>query len=129
MMYSVKVQHDKGTAILNVAADSEEGAINLVEVIEQCPRRSILKVKAHREISFTRINNDTNGNPRYVCHFLVFTEDAAPELSISDKYLLALGRAKKIGGRKFSNKQYGGGIAFQSYSLPELSTSINNILI
>ena len=23
---------------------------------------------------FTRINNDTNGNPRYVCHFLAFNK-------------------------------------------------------
>lgn len=56
---------------------------------------------------FTRINNDVNGNPRYVFHFL----------HLADNYSEALRKAKKIGGRKFHNKQYGGGIAIQSYNL------------
>jgi len=71
-------------------------------------------------IDFTRVNNDTNGNPRYVCHFTNLLSDAENrnyDGSISDRYLLALKRAKKIGGRKFHNKQYGGGIVFQSYNI------------
>ena len=56
---------------------------------------------------FTRINNDVNGNPRYVFHFL----------KLADKYTDALFLAKKIGGKKFHNKQYGGGIVVQSYNL------------
>lgn len=80
---------------------------------------------------FTRVNNDTNGNPRYVCHFLrLTTDDDLPEYQhrldyISRKYDLALARSREFGGRKFHNKQYGGGIVFQSYNLRELCDEIN----
>lgn len=70
---------------------------------------------------FTRINNDTNGNPRYVIHYLNLAKDG-------ESYEQALHRAKKIGGRKFHNKQYGGGIAFQSYSLQKTIEDINAIM-
>lgn len=95
------------------------------------------------QIEFTRINKDVNGNPRYVCHFLNFVTEKDEEqikedfaaslargsLSITGlKYELALKRAKKIGGKKFNNKQYGGGIVFQSYSIPDTIKSIQNLL-
>lgn len=66
---------------------------------------------------FTRINNDVNGNPRYVFHFL----------QLADTYEQALKLAKKLGGRKFHNKQYGGGIVIQSYSLEAEIKMINEI--
>jgi hypothetical protein len=69
------------------------------------------------EITFTRINSDTFGNPRYVFHFL----------DLADTYSEALFLAKKIGGRKFNNKQYGGGIAIQSYNLEQDSKSIKEL--
>lgn len=91
-------------------------------------------------IDFTRINNDVNGNPRYACHFLEFVNDAdrakADELeatvrpfkfSISHLYDIAVRKANKIGGRKFHNKQYGGGIVFQSYNTGNLSDLIREI--
>ena len=79
---------------------------------------------------FTRVKNDTNGNPRFVCHFLAFTisEDLAGYMGmdkITQKYNLALQRAKGLGGRKFHNKQYGGGIVFTSYNTRELCEKIN----
>jgi len=83
------------------------------------------------QIKFTRINNDTNGNPRYVCHFLnLLTEIEYNnyDISVSDKYNMALQRAKKIGGKKFHNKQYGGGIVFQSYNISETEKDIQNLL-
>lgn len=67
---------------------------------------------------FTRVNNDTNGNPRFVLHFL----------KLADKYDNALIIAKNQGGRKFHNKQYGGGIVFQSYNLNDLSNELNNLI-
>lgn len=70
-------------------------------------------------INFTRINNDINGNPRYVCHFL----------NIAKTYEEAVKLANTIGGRKFHNKQYGGGIVFQSYNLDILQDKINQISI
>ncbi len=103
-------------------------------------------------IEFTRIKHDVNGNPRYVCHFLNLLKDgefdnlgtvnkdgsamSADDVTrfvygkslISYKYEKALKRAKKIGGKKFHNKSYGGGIVFQSYSLKELEQSIKDIV-
>jgi hypothetical protein len=66
---------------------------------------------------FTRINNDVNGNPRYVFHFL----------ELADNYNEALFLAKKIGGKKFHNKQYGGGIVVQSYNLNDEIKLINEL--
>ena len=62
------------------------------------------------EDSLTRIANDTNGNPRYVLHYS----------SLASTYAEALVIAKQRGGRKFHNKQYGGGIAFQEYNSADL---------
>ena len=73
-----------------------------------------IKSRKPQQIDFTRINNDVNGNPRYVCHFL----------NISDEYNDALKLAKTLGCRKFNNKQYGGGIVFSSYNITNLQTNI-----
>ena len=51
---------------------------------------------------FTRINNDVNGNPRYAVHYL----------QLAETYERALYLGRKLGGRKFHNRQFGGGIAF-----------------
>lgn len=69
-------------------------------------------------IDFTRINNDVNGNPRYVCHYLNLLR------SNEQGYETALKNAKHFGGRKFHNKQYGGGIVFQSYNIQDLEKRI-----
>jgi hypothetical protein len=66
---------------------------------------------------FTRINNDTNGNPRYVVHYL----------QMAETYERALYLSRQLGGRKFHNKQYGGGIAFQSYNTEYLAERITQI--
>ena len=66
-------------------------------------------------IDFLRINNDVNGNPRYVCSWLNFN---------TGTYEQAVALAKTIGGRKFHNKQYGGGIVFQSYNILDLEKEI-----
>ena len=87
-------------------------------------------------IDFTRVNNDTNGNPRYVCHFLNLLTDLENERiksqysfgAIDEKYAFALKKAKSIGGKKFHNKQYGGGIVFQSYNIRETEKSILDLL-
>lgn len=78
-------------------------------------------------IEWTRIDNDTNGNPRYVCHFLNFIK-SEENISIGNKYAIALARARKLGGRKFNNKQYGGGIVFQSYNIKEDERRINELM-
>jgi len=65
-------------------------------------------------VDFVRINNDTNGNPRYIFHFLELSTD----------YDEACRIASKFGGRKYSAKWYGGGIVCQSYDLADLAQSI-----
>ncbi len=82
-------------------------------------------------MNYTRIKLDTNGNPRIVFHFLNFIttkEQYNLKMNISNLYSLALKRAKKIGGKKFHNKQYGGGIAFQSYEPTATIDAIKNLM-
>lgn len=69
------------------------------------------------DINFKRVDNDTNGNPRYVCHYL----------NLSDNYSEAIKLANSIGGRKFHNKQYGGGLVFQSYNIEDTAKRIKEI--
>lgn len=78
------------------------------------------------EESFTHINNDINGNPRYVIHFME-CEPESWKIPTAGRYASVCKLMNKIGGRKFHNKQYGGGIVFQSYSLPETISSIERI--
>ena len=82
--------------------------------------------------NFTRVKNDINGNPRYVCHFLNLNTpeelNAEPWIDVSEKYNLALARSRKLGGRKFHNKKYGGGIVFRCvFNLRELCEQINEL--
>jgi hypothetical protein len=66
-------------------------------------------------IDWTRIRNDVNGNPRWVCHFLdlELTHDYTKPLP--ERYEAVLCAARKLGGRKFHNKQFGGCVVFQAY--------------
>jgi hypothetical protein len=82
------------------------------------------------QLDWTRVNNDVNGNPRFVCHYLSFLRLAGIETSqgdIQSEYSNACKIANKIGGRKFHNKQFGGGIVFQSYSLPDTEKHIKEL--
>lgn len=65
----------------------------------------------------TRINNDVNGNPRYVLHYL----------ALAGSYSEALCIARERGGRKFCNKQFGGGIVFQEYNAADLVQWVNSV--
>ena len=84
-------------------------------------------------VTMTRIKNDVNGNGRYVVHFLnlntaeELAKEGADWIPVSEKYELALKRAKKIGGRKYRAKSYGGGIVFQSCYTGELQAEIERI--
>ncbi len=91
------------------------------------------------KIQFKRINNDVNGNPRYVCHYLnLISDEEQKEIQesgnkslfgwVNIEYNFALQRAKQIGGKKFHNKQYGGGIVFQSYNIQETERKILELL-
>ncbi len=91
----------------------------------------------------TRINRD--GNPRYVVHFLAFLtladkdecQNEATRLTNAGQltfcvplmYERALQRARRVGGKKFHNKQYGGGIVFQCYGQSEIDALIKQAKI
>jgi hypothetical protein len=67
-----------------------------------------------------RINNDVNGNPRYVVHFYdLLTDIEGLNLTILQRYELALKKARKVGGKMYRGKDFGGGIVFQSYNIIE----------
>ena len=74
-------------------------------------------------IQWTQVNNDANGNPRYVCHFLNFMRPWEKA-----DYNLALSRARELGGKKYNTKGYGGGIVFQYYNLDNLSQMIESMM-
>ena len=53
---------------------------------------------------WTRINNDVNGNGRWVCHYLDIASTMEEAIAI----------ARMQGGKRYRSKAYGGGIVFQS---------------
>jgi hypothetical protein len=70
-----------------------------------------------------RINNDVNGNPRFVVHFYDLLNDGEGEgLDVFKKYEIAVKKARKVGGKMYRGKDFGGGIVFQSY---DIQTTIN----
>lgn len=76
------------------------------------------------KIQFTRIDNDVNGNPRYVCHFLNIPLTEEERGDVKEQYRIAVKKANSIGGRKYHTKNYGGGIVFKSYNLKSLEEAI-----
>lgn len=90
------------------------------------------------KIQWTKIKHDTNGNPRYVCHYLnllnekekhtAYEWDGNGRRTTPTRYEIAVKRANKIGGRKYHTKGYGGGIVFQSYNLSDTERSIRDVV-
>jgi len=60
-----------------------------------------------REIEVYTTTNCVNGNPRYIVDFL----------SIAPTMGEALVKIRKIGGRRYRGKKFGGGLVFSSYSV------------
>jgi len=80
----------------------------------------IMFIKRWNTINWTQINNSpSTGHPRFVCHFLNFAKT----------YEEALYIAKKMGGKKYHNTQYGGGIAFEASGTQELDDFISAYLL
>ena len=92
--------------------------------------------------NLTRVNNDVNGNPRYVTHFLnlitdkdkeqieidfALTLQQNPFKRITLLYDLAISKARNLGGKKYRGKDFGGGIVFQSYNIHDLVKHLNEL--
>jgi len=82
-------------------------------------------------IQFTKVNNNVNGNPRYVVHFLDIMPNTAQNVSVEEKYRITLNHARKFGGQKYRAKWFGGGIVFTSFYieglLDDLQKSLNQV--
>jgi hypothetical protein len=79
-------------------------------------------------MKFIRVKNDVNGNPRYVIHFLyLLNENECNGLTLDQKFNLALKKSKKIGGKQYRGKEFGGGIVFQSYNIQETILKLNSL--
>lgn len=84
-------------------------------------------------MELVRTNNDINGNPRYIVHFMDLINDKerdeAPQGLKYVEYLsmLALNKARQIGGKRYNGKDFGGGIVFQSYNTSKLIKNIELI--
>ena len=89
--------------------------------------------------NFTRIKRDVNGNSRYVVpFFMLITSKEKVEFNNSPLaadtinrrgetplYAFVIAKAKAYGGKKYSTKDYAGGIVFQSSSLSETVQYLN----
>ena len=72
-------------------------------------RQIEVTLKNGKRVTIRQVNDDIYGNPRYVIHYL----------DIADTYSDALRISRKIGGKMYTAKWYGGGIVFQSYALQD----------
>lgn len=79
-------------------------------------------------LNFLKVNNDINGNPRYVIHFMdIPMNEQEKKVGIIKRYDLAIDKVKKIGGKKYDVKSYGGGIVFQSFNIRETAKMISKL--
>ena len=131
---SVKKYDKRHQALPPGKRKTADGSIYYESRANRSDKGKLLGIKKYNweqldNITLTRINNDVNGNPRYVTHFLNFlNKDEQSFLPFAKKYDYALKKAKLIGGRKFHNKQYGGGIVFQSYNTDNLKEQIIDVM-
>lgn len=67
-----------------------------------------------------RVENDINGNPRYVVHYLsLLTDKERDNLTFEECWRLALSKARKEGGKVYRASWFGGGIVLQSYNIEQ----------
>ena len=95
----------------NYLAINAESAPILIEWLEQ------FKAPEPFKIEWARVNNDINGNPRFVCHYLTLSND----------YERAIKIANSLGGRKYDNKQYRGGLVFSYYNSQNMNKALLEI--
>ena len=83
-------------------------------------------------ITFNSINNNYYGNPRYIVHFSEFlSDDERKTYGIDTRdslFELALNRSRKLSGKMYRGKSYGGGIVLTSYNLRDTAQKIQTIM-
>lgn len=75
-------------------------------------------------VDFYGINNDVNGNPRYVVDFTHFV-NMDYSVSFESRFKQALINAKKVGGSKYRGRDFGGGVVLQSNNKRMTELDIN----
>jgi hypothetical protein len=83
-----------------------------------------------QDVTAYKVSHDSNGNPRWVVHFLDLLTRAERDeahaeanarsvLTFGTEVMMekALAKAHKVGGIKYRAKWFGGGIVFQSYNI------------
>lgn len=70
-------------------------------------------LEAKFNYEFFRVNNDINGHPRYVTHYLAFLNDDDRGMGDYDR---AKKRANKLGFKVYRGKDFGGGFVTTSYN-------------
>lgn len=125
--------------VVSVEHPHEEKIYGIIDMTdEELILNGYRKHKVITEEDFTRAKRlDVNGNPRYITHFLNFLSQKEIDRhykvygfnALHAMYVTACTRANKVGGRKFSCKEYGGGIIFQMYNCTDEIEYINNFLI
>ena len=70
-----------------------------------------------RDFAIWQVNNDINGNSRYVVHFLTipFTDDEEQPYYVNQSNHIEAAR-QALGGKRYRAKWFGGGIVFQAYA-------------
>ena len=61
----------------------------------------------NRYVRCWKLDNDVNGNPRYLIHYR----------SIAESWEKALKISRKVGGRAYRGKWFAGGIVISTYNL------------
>lgn len=116
-------------AIEKVQNTTDANKITGGEYDDCCLLLDIKPTPEFEPIEFTRVSSDGNGNPRYACWYGAFiTENDRNTIPLDNRYSVALTRAKKLGGGKFNNKQFGGGIVFQSYNIEDTEKKIHEFM-
>ena len=67
----------------------------------------------------TQVNGNSLNHPRYVVGWWCFGFKTYEE---------TIQKCKELGGKKFHNKQFGGGIAFISWNKHELINQLNELI-
>ena len=78
---------------------------------------------------FESIDSNKYGNPRYVMHWCSLSNEVCKSNTIMQKYNEVLDFCKPLGGKKYHNKKYGGGVDFCTYNLQTLCDKINAALV
>lgn len=88
-----------------------------------------MEIMAARDIEFTAIQNDINGNPRGVVHYTNFlTDKECDKYDGIQGFNIAHKRAKELGFSKYRGNKYGGMLVAQTWYERDIKEKINKML-